>query len=67
MNPTAIILHDRRFDCYEAYSENGRLIARRHSGLELLEILEDREWEVVSLNSRSGRIIHDKVKGKSLK
>ncbi len=56
-----IILFDGRYKVYEAFSEIGRLIARRTNYADLLSTLSHYGFASVPLNSRCGRTIHDKL------
>lgn len=61
MNP-CLILHDRRFDSYEAYNDHGRLICRRSSYSACQLAAQSVGYDAtIFYNSRLGRSIRDKV------
>ena len=48
-------------DGFSAYNEDGRVIAAHYGWAVINEITRDRGFEPVSLNSRAGRTIWDKL------
>lgn len=52
---------------HEAFNEDGREVAYSHISYRMLEFdMQEREYEVVPLNSRLGRTIQDKIEQHSI-
>lgn len=60
-----IIIYNTAFDCYEAFNEDGRLTYRRGTYHFLSDYISNNtSYYEVSLNSRIGRTILDKLNQK---
>lgn len=62
MNKPCVIVYSKTHLRYEAFNEDGRLLAYHYMTYHLLSLMvESMDYEPIPLNSRLGRTILDKI------
>lgn len=61
-----IVKYNELYDAFEAFDEHGAIFGRRTFLFDLQRLIKYKEYVEVSLNSRCGKTILDKVEGQHI-